>query len=284
MTKKEQGLFVVRRMAWYLLHGGITRSAAELAFYLLFSLFPLIMVLNSLLAIIRIPQEELLEVTAVLPGAVQAIILNYLEYLRQTPAVQPLLLGTVLTLYFLSRAVRSMMDTFDEFYQHPVRKHPVYRLFISLLMTVFCIVMLASSLILITVGRKLLTTLTLWFPQLPKWLPRLGWVGLVVATVLLLLFLLFCYRLLPGQTVRWREAFPGAITSLFCWFVLTRGFAFYVDTMARYNLLYGSLGAIMILMLWLNLTAATLLLGAAFNYVLAVELKEERDRLQKRCI
>lgn len=282
LSKKDEGLFVAARMIGHALHDGVSRSAAELAFYLLFSLFPLVMVLNSLLAIIHIPQADLLAITAMLPGAVQEIILGYMEYLSSEPTMQPLLLGTVLTLYFLSRAVRSMMHTFGDIYGCRARRRPVRHVLVSLLMTLFCLVALASSLVLIVAGRKLVALAEEWVPALSGVLPRLSRVGILVALGLLLAFLLLGYRLLPGVPMRWRDAAPGAVTSLACWFVLTRCFSYYVDNMARYSLLYGSIGAVIVLMLWLDLSAVTLILGAEFNYVLTHELKEEKARLAKR--
>ena len=282
MSKKDQGLFVAARMLGHALRDGISRSAAELAFYLLFSLFPIIMVLNSLLALIRIPREDLLEVTAVLPEAVQEIILGYMDYLGASPAVQPLLFGSALTLYFLSRAVRSMMHTFGDIYGCRRKNQSIRRVLSSLLMTGFSLVMLASSLVLIVAGQKLFFLLGSWFPGIAEILPHLSRIGILIALGLLLIFLILCYRLLPGVPMRWRDALPGAVTSLACWFVLTRCFSYYVDNMANYSLLYGSIGAVIILMLWLNLTALTLILGAEFNYVLAYELKEEKVRFAKQ--
>ena len=282
MSKKDQGLFVAARMLGRTLQDGVSRSAAELAFYLLFSLFPIIMVLNSLLAMIRIPRTDLIEVTAVLPEAVQAIILGYMDYRSAAPVVRPLFLGSGLTLLFLSRAVRSMMHTFGDIYGCGKKNQSLRRALSSLLMTGLCLVMLGSSLVLIVAGRKLLSALANWFPTIAEILPHLSRAGIVIALGLLLIFLILCYRLLPGVPMRWRDALPGAVTSLACWFVLTRGFSYYVDHMASYSLLYGSIGAVIILMLWLNLTALTLIMGAEFNYVLSYELKEEEVRFAKQ--
>ncbi len=282
MNKKDKGLFVAARLLSHFVYDGLSRAAAELAFYLLFSLFPLIMVFHSLLSLIEIGEETLLSVTAMLPAAVQEIVLGYLAYLQEMPVLQPLLIGTALTLYFVSRAVRSMMHTIGDLYGVSARKQGLRRILTSLLLTVFSLLMLASSLVLIVFSRRVLSMLRAWFPQIAPYLPVWSSIGVLAAAAALLVFLLLCYRLLPGVPVRWREALPGAVTSLAAWVLLTRGFAFYVDHMARYSLLYGSIGAIIVLMLWLELSALTLLLGAAFNHVLMIEVKEEESRLQQR--
>ena len=74
------------------------------------------------------------------------------------------------------------------------------------------------------------------------------------------------------------NALPGSLSALLGWFILTRCFAFYVDHMARYSWLYGSIGAVIVLMIWLDLSAVTLIMGAAFNYILQYELKKDENR------
>lgn len=282
MSKKDKLVFIAVRMFAHFIRDGLSRSAAELAFYLLFSLFPLIMVLNSLLAVIQIPEDTILQITALLPTVVREILLSYMEYLQRTPSLQPFLLGSAMTLYFLSRAVRSMMHTFGDIYGRPARRRTVWRILISLVMTLLCLLMLASSLVMIVLSRRLIEWVALYFPQTADVLPLWGHVGAAAAAVCLLLFLLLCYRLLPCVQMRWRDAWPGAVASLSVWIVLTRGFAFYVDHMARYSLLYGSIGAVIVLMIWLDLSSVTLIMGAVFNHVLQIELKGEENRFSDK--
>ena len=284
MSKKDKLFFILIRMVSHFIQDGISRSAAELTFYLLFSLFPLIMVLNSLLAVIRIPADTILQIAALFPAAVRELLLNYMKYLQQTPALRPLVLGSVLSLYFLSRAVRSMMHTFGDLYGRPTRKSVVRSILISLLMTLLCLLMLASSLILIVLSRRLIEWLLRWFPQTENLLPMWTGVGTAFAAASLLLFLLLCYRLLPCVRMRWRDAWPGAVTSLGIWLLLTRGFAFYVDHMASYSLLYGSIGAVIVLMIWLDLSSVTLIMGAVLNHILQIELKEEANRFSAQAV
>lgn len=271
--------FVLLRMTTHFVRDGLTRSAAELAFYLLFSIFPLIMVLHSLLAMIRIPLDAVVRFAEVLPAAVQSILLGYMEHLQQTPFVQPLIVGTVLTLYFLSRVVRSIMHTFEDIYGRSAWGRPLRRILVSLGMTVLCLLMLASSLTLLVLSGRAMDWLSHQFPHTSEAVLLWELIGSITAVFFLLIFLLICYRWLPGIRMRWRDAFPGAVVSLFCWYVLTRGFAWYVDQMARYSLLYGSIGAVIVLMIWLNLSAVTFIMGAVLNHVLQIELREEEIRL-----
>ena len=279
LQRKEKICFVLFRMIKYLTRGGLTRAAAELAFYLLFSLFPMLMVLHSLMAWIEIPTEVLERFFAALPNDVSRILSGYLDHLRNTPFLSPLLSGAFMTLYFLSRAVRSLMHTFEEIYGHSAEKSLLHRIMICFIVTILSMVMLPGRLILIVLSGRILKIAALWFPQ--KIAMQALWeaVGHMIGALFFLFFLMVCYRFLPGISVRWRDAFPGAAAALVFWYAITQGFALYVDHMARYSLLYGSIGAVIVLMLWLDFSALALIMGAVFNHVLQIEVKKEDDRL-----
>ena len=117
------------------------------------------------------------------------------------------------------------------------------------------------SILLIVVGQRFLEIITRWFPMLEAGATRLHYLSYPVAIVIALGFLIVLYSLVPPVHIRWRDALPGAGVSLVGWVVLTRCFAYYVDNMGRYSILYGSIGAIIVLMLWLYLTSTTLILG-----------------------
>lgn len=97
-----------------------------------------------------------------------------------------------------------------------------------------------------------------------------------IAIAIALGFLMLMYSLLPPVRVKWREALPGAGVSLVGWVVLTRCFSYYVDHMGRYSLLYGSIGAIIVLMLWLYMTSTTLVLGGVLNHILVQGRQREK--------
>lgn len=67
---------------------------------------------------------------------------------------------------------------------------------------------------------------------------------------------------------------PGAVFSLVMWLVLSFLFSYYVENIARYSVIYGTLGAVIVLLLWLYLASVMLIMGAEFNSVLMVLCKQ----------
>ena len=77
-------------------------------------------------------------------------------------------------------------------------------------------------------------------------------------------------RIVPNLHLGFREVWPGALFSLVAWVLVSWCFSFYVDNMARYSVLYGSLAAIIVLMLWLYIVSMILLMGPQLNHTLVV--------------
>lgn len=256
---------------------GVSHAAAELAFFLLFSIFPLLMVLNSLLGMANFSEVTILDATRFLPDDVQNIVLGYLSYLGSKDSIQPLMVGSALTLYFLSRAVRSIIYSMRRIYRNEPQRGPIGTIIISLILTGGLLLLIGMSTLLIVVGQRFLEIITRWFPMLEAGATRLHYLSYPVAIVIALGFLMVLYSLVPPVHIRWRDALPGAGVSLVGWVVLTRCFAYYVDNMGRYSILYGSIGAIIVLMLWLYLTSTTLILGGVLNHVLDEERHHRTD-------
>ena len=204
---------------------GVSHAAAELAFFLLFSIFPLLMVLNSLLGMANFSEVTILDATRFLPDDVQDIVLGYLNYLGSKDAVQPLMVGSALTLYFLSRAVRSIIYSMRRIYRNEPHRGPVGTVMISLILTAGLLLLMGMSILLIVVGQRFLEIITRWFPMLEAGATRLHYLSYPVAIVIALGFLIVLYSLVPPVHIRWRDALPGAGVSLVGWVVLTRCFA-----------------------------------------------------------
>ncbi len=84
------------------------------------------------------------------------------------------------------------------------------------------------------------------------------------------------YYLSPSQPPKWRYIFPGALLSTSFWMLYSVFFSYYVDHMGNYSVIYGSIGAIIAFLIWLNLSLTALLLGAVFNQALRETAAHEK--------
>ncbi len=137
---------------------------------------------------------------------------------------------------------------------------------------VFSVVFAPAIGVMVIVGAGLL----LIGPQLAEWLAgRIGlneafvilwwWLRIPVALFLLMLAVSVIYRFVPNTNRRFRFVAPGAVVAVIAWALALLGFSFYLSNFADYGAVYGSLGAAVALLVYLYISAATLLLGAEVN-------------------
>ena len=270
MNGQNRLVYLIKRMVYRYFSDGIPQAAAELSYFLLFSMFPLLMFVNSMLAQLDLSIEDAAPVLEMLPRSLQQLINGYLLQLSGMPSFSPMLIGIGLTLYFLSRAVRSMMRTVNDIFHVEVSRGMVREVLISLGITAGFLVSVVCSFVLVVAGRMLLRLLPRVLPVPQAALDLTRDAGFWVMIAFIFVFLMLFNRVVPNVHLKFREVWPGALFSLVAWILVSWAFSFYVDNLARYSVLYGSLGAIIVLMLWLYIVSMILLMGPQLNHTLVV--------------
>ncbi len=255
----------------------VGRDAAELAYYLLFSLFPLIIFVNMVLSTLHLSADRLSQsLGLVLPPQASDMLSAYLAYIQGLD--RPILLYSclVLTVYAVSRAISSLLSSLARAHG---RKH---RGPLAVISSVLCAVLLLASVFVLLVLTTVSDDLLLWvgrYVDLPNLLIRLWGLLRTLVGPLYLFFVLTClYALVGYGSFRFTQVMPGAGFAVVLWYLSTTVFSFYVNTLSRYSVLYGSLTAFMVLMLWLWLTGVVIILGGQLNHILA-DLSEREDTL-----
>ena len=260
----------------YLSHGVSVQSAA-LAFYLLFTMFPLMVFLSSLLGLLHLEKTELLQgLTQFLPTEVLDFVMAYLDYAAARSSVRLLLFGLFFSLYFPMRATNSLMRAVRTAYHLGPPPVPARHLLRTLLYTMMLIVTMVVTLTLMTAGRRLVeyaaNVLGLPGELAAAW----QWLRFPVTALVMYFALFLLYAMAQDGRQPLRNLWPGVAAALLGWMVLSALYSVYVDYIASYSLLYGSVGTAVVLLIWLYLTAVTLILGAELNGTL-IALRRERD-------
>ena len=261
----------------YLRHGVGVQSAA-LAFYLRFMLFPFLIFVSALLGSLRLDTAAILPALAeVLPREAVGLLGVYLRHVSEHPSPRLMTFALVFSLYFPMRAASALMRAVRTAYHLGPPRSGVAHYAKSLLYTVLLIATIALTLMAVTVGDRLLdyAVAELGLPVAAATL----WARLrfPVAAAAGYFALFSLYALSQDSRRPWREIWPGAVFSLAVWLAFSWGYALYVERIADYSALYGSIGAVIVLLMWLYLSAVVLILGAEFNGVL---LTLQKDRKQ----
>ena len=244
--------------------------ASALAYQMLFSLFPFILFLIALIGFLHLPdffswlrlQSEL-----VLPPQALEQVNPVIDQLQQSKGGL-LSVGIVIALWTASAGVRLMMSAMNAAYDVPEGRPVWKRIPLSIFYTIGIAGMLLAAAALMVLG-----------PQVMEWIAAQVGLQEVIVTIwtvlrwpaiiiLMMVAVALIYYVMPDVKQKFRFITPGSVLAVVVWIVASLGFAYYVKTFADYNAMYGSIGAIIVLLLYFYISAAVLLLGAEMNAVI----------------
>ena len=272
---KNKGLrFCALMVRRYARHNVGIQSAA-LAFYLLFMIFPFLIFISALLGLLHLDVAAILvALREFLPGEIVDFLRLYLTYVAANPSRRLLVFGLVFSIYFPMRATNSLMRSVRTAYHLGPPRQAVRHWITVLLYTVLLIVTIILTLVLMTIGERTLLFAVEHF-SLPAFIAKLWvWLRFPAAAVASWFSLFALYALAQDERQELRNLWPGALAALCGWLALSWLYAQYVDRIAGYSVLYGSIGTVIVLMVWLNLSAMALIMGAEFNGTLMSLRKE----------
>ncbi len=244
-------------------------DAQAIAFCMFLAFFPMLLFALGLLAFSprlgAASQEFLSDLGAFLPQESLRMVKEFLK--QQGTGGAPhvwILLGLGGTLLCGSQVMGGFIQAFRNLYADTTPS-PYWRDQLrALLLLVVTIVPQMVAIILTVFGRQLRAWMIVHFglPALFNGIWLVVYVGLALVSAMLVLALL--YRVARHDSPRWNDVIPGAIVATLLWWVVNSGFGFYVRHVP-YNLVYGGLAASIGLLVWMNLCALVVLLGAAYN-------------------
>lgn len=261
----------------YLRHRVGTQAAA-LAFYLLFMIFPFLIFLSALLGLLQLDIEAILAaLEGFVPREAVEIVGAYLRHVQSNQSRSLALFGLVFSVWFPTRAANTLLRSVRTAYHLGPPKGAVSHAAKSLLCTVLLLVTLTVSLAVLSVTDRALVWAAATL-RLPGFIPKL-WELLRFPAAGAAGFFALCgiYILAQDQRPRWRAIWPGTAFALILWLALSWGYSLYVENFADYPALYGSIGTVIVVLIWLNLTAVVLILGAEVNGIVSNRIETERE-------
>lgn len=206
----------------------------------------------------------------VAPPGVEDLVRFQVTQRGAKPAVLPVA-AALLAIWAASGVMISLIEAFHAAYHIPDRRNVFHKRLIAMVLVVTTVLPIISGTTLMVLGDRLETWLVHSFGFLPAGESLGGglrWVALVLRYLLILCTVLVVtagmYRFGP-QAPRRRHIWPGAALASFLWLPLTIAFTWYVRNIANYNVLYGSIGAVIALCIWMYLLALTAITGCEFN-------------------
>lgn len=240
--------------------------AAALAYYFLLSIVPLFLIGFTLIPYFPISAEEAVSFTnQLLPNELAILLEENIVSIVEVPRGGLLTLGIIGALWSSSAAMNAFIKATNAAYEVEETRNMLIVRLTALILTlsmIFAFIIaitlpLFGDLILqfITSFVVLTSAMSLLF-QVLRWL---------LSITVLTGFLLLLYRFAPNKRLPLKHILPGAITASVLWQLISFGFSFYISNFSNYSATYGSLGGIIILLIWFYLTGMIFLSGAIIN-------------------
>lgn len=258
--------------------------ASALAYQALFSLFPFVLFLIALIGFLHLPQFfDWLEAQALLllPAQARDEVMPVIRQLQEQKAGL-LSAGILVALWSASAGVRSTMHALNAAYDVKEGRPAWKTVSLSLAYTV------GLALLMLLIAALMVTG-----PEVMRWLAgRIGmeqlvvtlwtWLRLPAAVALMVLVVALVYYVAPDVEQRFRFITPGSVLAVLAWIAASLGFGLYLSNFGNYNAMYGSIGAVIILLLYFYLSAAVLLFGAELNAVIEHRHAEGKNPGEKQ--
>lgn len=247
----------------------LSTAAAGVAFFAFLSMFPAIATLVFIYGLVADVTElriHLLSLASFLPDEVLEIIFERLEFVveeRNTTGVSAgLVLSLVLALWSGSRGVATLVEVIGTAYHQEDRRSILRSAVLSIFLTISSIVMITITLSLVAVIPAIIQ-----FSFVPDAVANwLNWIRWPVVLVLVFAGLCMFYKLAPDRRdAKMRWLMPGAFAATLVWGLMSVGFSVYVENFASYDATFGSISAIVVLLLWFYYSVFIIALGAEFN-------------------
>lgn len=261
--------FVADVVELYFVHR-VSRSAAELAYFLLLTFFPILICISAFVSKLNLEMSALLEEASyVLPQEVLAIFQDYLHYIDTHQSDAMLVAGVFMSALFASAAVRGLMNIMHEIYGRATFQG-LRQLIASLIFAVLLLITIYLSITVVVTGN--------WFFHMLSQLLRLEnlvaqvstwqWCKYLLLTALVFLFILLLYRFATPLDKPRPPVIPGSLVAAVALTAASMVFSYFMENSTKYSLVYGSLTSMIILLVWLYLCGNVLIVGSLINYVI----------------
>lgn len=247
----------------------VTGLGSQLAFFFLLSLFPLLIFIMTLLPFLNLDQAQIfLFIRDYAPGSVALLIEDTVKDVLENRNGGLLSIGILATIWSASKGMNALTKALNRSYFTEETRSFVVARGMSIVFTIMLIAVLIVALVLPVFGQQIgvfvFSALGLEDDFMFLW-GNLRW---TIPPILIFIVFTVIYWIVPNIKLRLKSVIPGALFATVGWILTSLGFSFYVGSFGNYSNTYGSIGVIIVLMMWLYFSAIILMLGGQLNAVM----------------
>jgi membrane protein len=267
-------LWLLRRSLVASLDDGCLGIAKGAAYSALLSFFP---VLTSAATILVQSHAEFVSRTLekalseIVPPGSEDLVMQQFRVTGARP-ISLLVIAGVISLWAASGVIKSLIDGFHAAYRVPRGRNVVRQSAVAMALVLIAAIPLLGASLLVVFGAQVERVVLHWMQVDPllnpiswvwEWVSRVARYVLSFGATVLVTASLYYFG--PYRRQRWHLVWPGAILATVLWLAATTGFAWYTQNIAHYNVMYGSVGAAIALVVWMYVMSFIALIGCEFN-------------------
>ena len=267
----------VKEMYYRLMYDEISLRSANLTYYFILSLFPMLIVALALTPYFKIDQQFLLEkIQNYAPGALGDYLFDMISEVLNNKNNTIITVGIVFTLWSASSGIYGIIIAFNNAFRVRDGRIWIVTKIISVILTALFLVGMFLALALIVFGKQLTYLLFHKFNLDEGFYNLWSIINYTLPLLFIFLVFMFLYTMGPNLKLKAISILPGALFATLSWTIVSRLFGYYIDHFSSYIKTYGTIGAFMAFILWLYITGYILIIGAEINAIIHNYKVEQR--------
>ncbi len=260
----------------------VADSAAALGYYFVFALFPFLFFLATLTAFVPFVRNSvdtlLSRAHAILPEQALGLIDTHLRGLVETPRPRLLTLGLLATLYSASRGVDALRKTLNLAYDVKESRKWWRTELVAFGMTIGGAVLVLVAITALTAGGSAGFWLARHVGIAHQYVLVWSWLRWPVTAAVIMLCVALAYYVLPDVKQKFKFITPGSVIGTLVWLLATWGFTTYAENFGSYNVTYGSIGGVIVLLTWFYISGFIFLMGGEMNAIIEHAAPDGKDK------
>lgn len=260
----------------------IVGAGAQMAYYILLFIFPLLIFIIAILGYLNLPADNAIYfISMIAPKEAIAFIDKYIEYILTERQANLLMVSLLATFWTASNALNVLIKSMNRAYGVEESRGYIRRKLLAIPFTLLITLSITAALFIPIVGKVLL----IWsstFLQISSilmiYLKYLRW---LMAIFTIFNVMIIIYFISPDQNLRFSQIAPGAVLATIAWIGMSMLFSMYFSVFRGYAVVYGSIGAFIILMVWLLWSSIVIIAGGELNAILADRSYQKRRKGSK---
>ncbi|GAA0733935.1 YihY/virulence factor BrkB family protein [Clostridium oceanicum] len=272
----------IKNLVQRFLDDEVLALSSQLAYSLIISVFPFLIFLITLVGFLPIKADDLyLGLREILPKETYLLIYSTVTDIINSQNSDILSLSIFITIWAATAGFRAVIRGLNKAYDIEENRSFIKVQIMTLISTIALAIILIMTIFLLVFGRVIGKTVVAKLGLAYEFNNIWNIIRYVIMVSIAILIFALVYYYTPSIRLRWRDVLPGALFSTVAWIVVSLGFSFYVDNFNNYSRLYGSIGAVIVFLVWLYLTSIIIITGGEINAMRAFK-REGKEKPRRK--